>query len=206
MFRFCNAQTSQMKSFHRPELRGPSGPWFLGWGARALFWPWGSLLALLTSGAVTNTLSHYHTFILFTFTISQYFNTFTITASESSCFPEFTPIYLNLPQIYFNFNLQETDVLRGGRGQFVPDRSGRRAVHRHPQWQAQQLLIVWKSSKYYWAKVVIISARAYPWHIFHWAIWLLTCQRLTFHLFSRWHGTFQSGSNQRSLAWSLGGG
>ena len=200
MFRFCNAQTSQMKSFHRPELRGPSGPWFLGWGPRALFWPsW--LLALWPIHFHTITLSY-----LLTFTISQYFNTFTTTASESSCFPEFTPIYLNLRQIYFNFNVQETDVLRGGRGQLVPDWSGRWAVHRHPQWQAQQLLIVWKSSKYYWAKVVIISARAYPWHIFHWAAWLLTCQRLTFHLFSRWHGTFQSGSNQRSLAWSLGGG
>ena len=38
------------------------------------------------------------------------------------------------------YNFQEADVLRGGGGQPVPDRAGRRLVHRHPEQQDQQLL------------------------------------------------------------------
>ena len=56
------------------------------------------------------------------------------------------------------YNFQEADVLWGGGGQPVPDRAGRRLVHRHLEQHDQQLLSHWNlfGIKTHWRQLLVV--------------------------------------------------
>ena len=63
------------------------------------------------------------------------------------------------------YNFQEADVLWGGGGQPVPDRAGRRLVHRHLEQQDQQLLSHWNlfGIKTHWRQLLVVCQYLKTW-------------------------------------------